>query len=295
MKMKKFEFKAPKTLEDALVMLDRHKAEVGILAGGTDLVVQMKDVRSYRPFVMDVKKIPELNRLEWNDAEGIRIGAAVSLSTLISFPALAEKFGVFAEACSMIGSIQIRNRATLGGNICNAAPSADTPPPLLCLGARAVIANLGNTRAIPLEDFFLGPGETALHPDELLVEILIPTPSLPSSGCYLRHTPRAEMDIAVVGAGAFLVLSRQGDAMQDVRIALGAAAPTPVRATQAEAVLKGKYPTKALIDEAAGRAAEAVKPISDLRGSAAYRTHLAQVLTRRTLTRACEDLNMEVR
>jgi CO/xanthine dehydrogenase FAD-binding subunit len=292
--MKKFEYKAPTTLQDALDLMDRNQGEISVLAGGTDLVVQMKSGRSRPLVVMDVKKIPELNRLEWDEAEGIHIGAAVPLSRLAALPALVEKFGIFAQACAMIGSVQIRNRATMGGNICNAAPSADTPPPLLCLGARAVIANRNKTRTVPLEDFFLGPGETALRPDELLVEIFIPTPPLPSSGCYLRHTPRVEMDIAVAGVGAFLVLSRQADTVQEARIALGAVAPIPVRALQAETVLKGEYPTKALIDEAAIKVVEAIKPISDLRGSADYRSHLAKVLTRRTLISACAGLNIKI-
>lgn len=292
--MKKFEYKAPTTLQDALDLMDRNQGEISVLAGGTDLVVQMKSGRSRPLVVMDVKKIPELNRLEWEEGEGIHIGAAVPLSKLAVFPTLVEKFGIFSQACAMIGSVQIRNRATMGGNVCNAAPSADTPPPLLCLGAKAVVANPRNTRTIPLEEFFSGPGETALRPDELLVEIVIPTPPLPSSGCYLRHTPRAEMDIAVVGVGAFLVSSRPGDSVQEARIALGAVAPTPVRAPQAEAVLKGKHPTKALIEEAAGKAVEAIKPISDLRGSVDYRTHLAKVLTRRALTRACEGLDIKI-
>ena len=205
--MKKFEYKAPTTLKDALDLMDGHQGELSVLAGGTDLIVQMKNGQSRPLVVMDVKKIPELNRLEWEEGEGIHIGASVPLSRLAVFPTLVEKFGMFAQACAMIGSVQIRTRATMGGNICNAAPSADTPPPLLCLGAKAVTTSLRNTRTIPLEDFFLAPGETALHPDELLVEIFIPAPSLSSSGCYLRHTPRAEMDIAVVGVGSYLVLS----------------------------------------------------------------------------------------
>lgn len=292
--MKKFEYKAPATLKDALELMDRHQGGLSVLAGGTDLIVRMKNGQFHPLVVMDVKKIPELNRLEWEEGEGIHIGAAVPLSKLAVFPTLVEKFGIFSQACAMIGSVQIRNRATMGGNVCNAAPSADTPPPLLCLGAKAVVANPRNTRTIPLEEFFSGPGETALRPDELLVEIVIPTPPLPSSGCYLRHTPRAEMDIAVVGVGAFLVSSRPGDSVQEARIALGAVAPTPVRAPQAEAVLKGKHPTKALIEEAAGKAVEAIKPISDLRGSVDYRTHLAKVLTRRALTRACEGLDIKI-
>jgi CO/xanthine dehydrogenase FAD-binding subunit len=145
-----------------------------------------------------------------------------------------------------------------------------------------------------MEEFFIGPGKTALSPGELLVEVVIPNPPLPSAGCYLRHTPRAEMDIAVVGVGAFLVLSPQGDTIQDARIALGAVAPTPIRTTQAEAVLTGKPPTQDLVEEAAKRSVETVQPISDIRGSAEYRIRLAKVLTRRTLQRACKDLGIEM-
>lgn len=292
--MKKFEYHAPETLEDVLSLLGQHKGEVGVLAGGTDLIVQMKEGQFSQPFIVDVKKIPELNRLEWKEGEGIHIGAAVSLSKLAAFPPLVEKFGIFAQACSIIGSVQIRNRATMGGNICNAAPSADTPPPLLCLGARAVLASHDDTRTIPLEDFFLGPGQTALNLDELLVEVVIPTPPLPSSGCYLRHTPRAEMDIAVVGVGTFLVLSPKGNQFKDARIALGAVAPTPVRAPKAEAVLIEKQPTKEMIEEAVDMVVEVIKPISDMRGSAEYRTHLAKVLTRRTLIKTYEGLGIVI-
>jgi CO/xanthine dehydrogenase FAD-binding subunit len=291
--VRKFEYQAPEALDDALVLVDQYKSEASVLAGGTDLIVQMKSGQTHPRFVVDVKKIPELNRLEWDEEEGLHIGAAVPLSKLVAFQPLKGKFSIFAQACSLIGSVQIRNRATMGGNICNAAPSADTPPPLLCLGARAIVACLKWTRSIPMEEFFIGPGQTALNPDELLVEVVIPHPPLPSAGCYLRHTPRAEMDIAVVGVGAFLVLSPQGDNIQDARIALGAVAPTPIRAPQAEAVLKGKPPTQDLVKEAAERSAEAVKPISDVRGSAEYRIRLVKVLTRRTLQRACKDLEIE--
>lgn len=292
--MKKFEYQAPVTLEDTLILLGKYKNAANILAGGTDLIVQMKNGQSCPRFVVDIKKVPELNRLEWDENTGIHIGAAVPLSKLAFFHPLVEKFGILAQACSRIGSVQIRTRATMGGNICNAAPSADTPPPLICLGAKAVIANPSSTRTISLEKFFIGPGQTALNPGELLVEIEIPTPPLPSSGCYLRHTPRAEMDIAVVGVGALLVLSRQRDTILDARIALGAVAPTPVRAPQAEAVLIGKSPVPDLIESAAEKVVNAIQPISDIRGSAEYRTHLAKVLTRRTLKKVYEDLGMTI-
>ncbi|MEJ2068303.1 MAG: xanthine dehydrogenase family protein subunit M [Deltaproteobacteria bacterium] len=292
--MRKFEYHAPELLNAALTLMDRYKSEASVLAGGTDLIVQMKSGQTRPHFVVDVKKIPESNRLEWDEDEGFHIGAAVPLNKLASFQFLKEKFGIFAQACSLIGSVQIRNRATMGGNICNAAPSADTAPPLLCLGAKAVVACLKGTRTISMEEFFIGPGQTALNPNELLVEVVIPPPPLPSAGCYLRHTPRAEMDIAVVGVGAFLVLSPQGDTIQNARIALGAMAPTPIRALQAEAVLTGKAPTQDLMEEAAEWSVEAVQPISDERGSAEYRIRLAKVLTRRTLVRACRDLGIEI-
>ena len=292
--MRKFEYHAPEVLDEALALMNQYTSEASVLAGGTDLIVQMKSGQTRPQVVVDVKKIAELNRLEWDEDKGLHVGAAVSLSKLAAFQALKEKFSIFAQACSLIGSIQIRNRATMGGNICNAAPSADTAPPLLCLRAKAVVACLTGTRTISMEELFVGPGQTALNPNELLVEVVIPYPPLSSAGCYLRHTPRAEMDIAVVGVAAFLVLSSQGDTIQDARIALGAVAPTPIRATQAETVLTGKPPTQDLVEEAAERSVEVAEPISDVRGSAEYRIRLAKVLTRRTLQRACKDLGIKM-
>ena len=292
--MIKFEYQAPGSLEEALSILDRHKGQASILAGGTDLTVLMKHGQTCPALIVDVKRIPELNRLEWSEGDGLHIGAAVPLSKLTTFPPLLERFHILAQACSVIGSVQIRNRATMGGNICNAAPSADTPPPLLCLGAKAVVACLQGTRIIPLEDFFLAPGQTALDYGELLVEIEIPTPLTSSAGCYFRHTPREEMDIAVAGVASFLVLKPHDNTLQDARIALGAVAPTPIRARQAEAKLIGRTPAQEIIAGAAERVVEATQPISDMRGSAEYRSELVKVLTRRTLVRACEALGIEI-
>ena len=288
--MKNFAYYAPQSLQEALSLLDKRKGEVKILAGGTDLIVQMKDEFARPAFVMDVKKIAELNRLDWNNGAGLHVGAAVPLSKVSESPAVIEKFGILAQACSLIGSVQIRNRGTVGGNICNAAPSADTPPSLLCLGAKLVVAQAGGTRIIPLESFFRGPGQTALADNELLVEIQIPTPPISSAGCYLRHTAREEIGIAVVGVASFLVLVPGDKLCQEARIALAAVASTPIRAPQAEALLTGAALTEKLIDEAAELAAEDVHPVSDLRGSAAYRRELVKVLVRRSLTRAWEAL-----
>lgn len=288
-----FEYQVPTSLREVLTLLDRRRGQVGILAGGTDLIVKMKQGQTCPSLIVDVKKIPELNRLEWSEGEGLHIGAAVPLSKLAAFLPLREKFGMLAHACSIIGSVQTRNRATIGGNLCNAAPSADTPPPLLCFGAKAIVAYISGTRVVPLEDFFLTSGKTALDSNELLVEIEIPNPPASSAGCYLRHTLREEMDIAVVGVASFLVLSPQGKIVQDARIALGAVASTPIRAAQAEALMIGRSLSEDLIEEAAARAVEAAHPISDMRGSAEYRSELVRVLTRRTLKRAREALGIE--
>jgi len=203
----RFEYHVPGSLGEALSILESHGDRAGILAGGTDLIVQMKDGKRRPEHIVDVKRIPELNRLEWSEGEGLHIGAALCLKKLIAFAPLTQKFDILAQACSVVGSMQVRNRATLGGNLCNAAPSADTAPSLLCLGAEASVASSKGTRTIPLEGFFLGPGKTALEPGELLVEVVVPTPSVSSAGCYLRHGTRAEMDIAVVGVASFVVLS----------------------------------------------------------------------------------------
>ena len=285
-----FEYYAPHSLEEALSLLDNRREEAKVLAGGTDLIVQMKDGDARPAVIVDVKNVPELNRLEWNEDETLHIGAAVPLSKIVAFPPVMERFGMLHQACSLIGSVQIRNRGTVGGNVCNAAPSADTPPPLLCLGAKAIVAQLEGTRIVPLASFFYGPGHTALANNELLVGLEIPAPPTLSSGCYLRLIPREEMDISVVGVASFLVLATPESRCQEARIALGAVAPTPIRVPEAEAVLAGRALTEEAIEEAAEQAAEATRPISDVRGSAEYRREMVKVLTRRTLKRAWEAL-----
>jgi CO/xanthine dehydrogenase FAD-binding subunit len=286
--MKDFEYYAPQSLEEALSLLDHRKEEVKVLAGGTDLIVQMKNGNARPAVIVDAKKIPELNRLEWDEGKSLYIGAAVPLNKIITFPPVIEKFGILYQACSIIGSMQLRNRGTVGGNICNAAPSADSAPPLLCLEAKAIVARPGGTRIVPLDRFFRGPGQTTMAPNELLLGIEVPAPPTRSSGCYLKHTPRQEMDIAVVGVASFLVISKQKNLCQKARIALGAVAPTPIRVSQVESFLAGRVLTEEAIEEAAERTAEAARPISDMRGSAGYRKEIVKVLTRRALKKALE-------
>jgi carbon-monoxide dehydrogenase medium subunit len=194
------------------------------------------------------------------------------------------RYPALAESGALVGSVQVRNLATVGGNLCNAAPSADMAPPLLALEAEAVIAGPRGERRVPLSSFFTDVRRTVLAPDELLLELVMPAPGPRSGGNYLRHTPRRELDIAVVGVASQLTLS--DGVCARARIALAAVAPIPLRATAAEQALEGRPITTELIQRAAGLATEAARPISDQRGSAEFRRHLVGVLTRRTLTTA---------
>jgi CO/xanthine dehydrogenase FAD-binding subunit len=289
-----FNYIKPASLPEALKILAESGRSARILAGGTDLILQIKQKQRSPSLLIDVKDIKDLNKLEYTEAGGLCIGAAVPLSRLISFPIIKEKYGMLFDACSIIGSIQIRNRGTLGGNICNAAPSADSVPALLCLGAKAVIASEKKMRSIDLDKFCLGPGMTCIAANELLVEIEIPTLPKRSAGCYLRHTTREEMDIAIAGVGSFFVLPVRGRSPKEIRIALGAVAPTPIRARNAEAILLDKPITEKTIEQAAAQAAEEATPISDIRASADYRREIVKVLTRRTLKKSCEILGIEI-
>lgn len=292
--IKKFEYQAPRSLKEAFEILDQHGERASVLAGGTDLILQMKQGSRHPACVIDVKKIPELNILEWEPEDGLHIGAAVPISRLLTLPVVWDKFNILAQACSGIGSMQLRNRATFGGNICNAAPSADSAPALLCLGAKAVLASSKGLRVISLEDFFLAPGETARLNRELLLEIRIPAPESLSAGCYLKHGTREKMDIAVAGVASLLSLSSPDRKLKAVRIALGAVAPRPMRASLAEGILERGVLNRQGIEAAAEQAANEAAPISDLRGSAGYRREIVRVLARRTLNKACESLGVTI-
>jgi carbon-monoxide dehydrogenase medium subunit len=234
--------------------------------------------------VVDLTGMSQLRQLARGNGSGLRIGAAVTARTLEQDPGVSATYPAIAESGALVGSVQIRNLATLGGNLCNAAPSADMAPPLLALDAEAVIAGPQGTRRVPFASFFLGVRRTVLAPGELLVEIAVPDPGPHSGGNYRRHTPRRELDIAVVGVASQLTLSK--GVCTKARIALAAVAPTPIRATGAERLLEGHPITPDLIERAAHAAVEAARPISDQRGSADFRRHLVQVLTHRTLATA---------
>lgn len=278
--MKPFRFTAPSTVEEALGLLGRGAR---CMVGGSDLIVQMRAGRRDVAQVVDLKRVAGLATVA-ADAGGVSIGAAVSISDMAAHPALVPYPALVASA-RMIGSLQVQNRASIAGNVCNAAPSADAVPALICLGATATIAGPSGRREQAVESLFSGPGRTTIAEDELLVAIRLPPVPAASAACYLRFTPRREMDIAVAGAAAWLRLGGDGR-VAAARIALASVGPTPLRAPEAEDFLVGGAPAEALFGEAARLAARAARPISDTRGSAEYRRELVATLTRRALA-AC--------
>lgn len=284
--MRPIEYVAPTTVEEAVAALAEKGDAARPLAGGTDILVQLRGGRRQAERVVDVKKIPELNELSYDPQSGLRIGAAVPCHRIYEDEAIAEAYPGIIDAASLIGGIQIQGRASLGGNLCNAAPSGDGIPALIAHHAVAEVAGPNGTRDVPVEDFCTAPGRTVLEPGEFLVALRIPPAPANFGASYLRFIPRNEMDIAVAGAGASVVMD--GDTITAARVALASVAPTPVLAEAAGAALVGKAPTDDALAEAAEAARAAAKPISDMRGTAEYRTHLVGVLTTRALRNAIQ-------
>ncbi len=245
--MRRFDLALPTSVEDCLKILAQRGAQAKLLAGGTDLLPQMKNGVLRPALVVDLSGIARVRQVQ--NGNGLRIGSAATARELELNPALGGAYRSIAESAALVGSIQVRNLATVGGNLCNAAPSADMAPPLVALEAQAVIAGPGGERRVPMADFFTGVRKTVLAPNELLVELIVPPPGPHSGGQYLRHTPRRELDIAVVGVASQLTLAN--GRCTKARIALASVAPTPVRATAAERALEGQAVTPQLIEQAA--------------------------------------------
>lgn len=285
--LQEFVYERPPTVEEAVAALAAGDALA--LAGGTDLIPQLREGRRHAGRIVDLKRIPELTATAAMPDGGISIGAAATATTVSRHAAAA--YPAVAQSARLIGGVQIQNRASLGGNICNAAPSADAVPALICHEARALIAGRGGRREVAIETLFRGPGRTALEPGELLVSIQLPPPQPRSAAKYLRFTPRREMDIAIAGVGVWIHLDGDG-AIAAVRIVLASVAPTPIRAPSSEQRLTGERPIRALLEEAGRLAAGDAHPISDTRGSADYRRSLVAVLTVRALADCCRSLKV---
>ena len=282
--MHELHYEAPTSLDQAVSLLATAGDDGRLLAGGTDLIIQMRAGVRQPGQVIDAKKIPELQTLSYAAQSGLRLGAALACCEIIDNPTVRQHYPGLVEAAGLIGSDQILARASVGGNVCNGSPAADTTPALIALGATCQIAGPKGTREVAVEDFVTAPGQTVLAADELLVEFRIPAPPAKAADCYQRFIPRNEMDIAVVGVGSCVALD--GDTCSVARIGLGAVAARPLLAEEAGAALVGKPLDDAAIDAAAKLAQAAASPISDMRGTAEFRTHLVGVLTRRTLKEA---------
>jgi carbon-monoxide dehydrogenase medium subunit len=282
LRLQKFEYLEAKTIGDACSLLSSHGRDARLLAGGTDLLVSMKKREINPKFLIDIKHIPELEYIRLH-GEFLKIGALTKLNDIETSPFVLERFPLLASACHQIGTPQIRNLGTMGGNLANASPSADTAPSLIGLGAKVKIVGLNGERIIPLEDFFVGPGESVLQWGEMLAEILVPCPSGLQKGVYLKLPARTAIDIASVGVAVIVTFDSKSNKILDIKIVLGAVAPTPMRAHKAEDSLRGKVIGEQFIKKAAQTAAEEAKPISDIRGSASYRKQMVKVLTERAL------------
>ena len=284
--MEWIDFAAPKTLSEALELMASHGDRARVIAGGTDILVQLRGGRRSADLLVDVKAIPEMNQISYSPQTGLVLGAAIPCYRIYQNQAVASAYPGLMDAASLIGGIQIQGRATIGGNICNAAPSGDSIPPVIVLGGVCHVAGPNGNRQIPAEEFCTAPGQNALQPGELLVSINLPAPQAHSGANYLRFIPRNEMDIAVVGVGTSVVLDASGQNFVSARIALASVAPTPVLARDAGDSLVGKPVSEAAIQEASEKAMADAKPINDMRGTIRQRIHLVGVMTRRTLNTA---------
>ncbi len=280
--MRAIDYQAPTSLSEAVSIMAANGDRAQPLAGGTDVLVQLRGGRREADVVVDTKKIPELNALNLGD-NGLQLGAAVPCYRIYQDSAVAAAYPGLIDAAGMIGSIQIQGRATVGGNLCNAAPSGDTIPPVITLGGEAHINGPNGWRTLPAENFCTGPGRNALENGELLVAIQLPAPAANSGTAYLRFIPRNEMDIAVAGVSSTVQLDASGQTIQSARIALASVGPTPILASAAGDSLAGKAISDDAIAEAGRLASEAATPITDMRGTIRQRHHLVDVLTRRTL------------
>jgi len=284
--LKWIDYANPNTLQEAVDLMAQNKGRAGLLAGGTDVLVQLRAGRKDVDVLVDTKGISELNELSYDSGSGLTLGAAVPCYRIYNDAAISKAYPGLIDSASLIGGIQIQGRASIGGNLCNAAPSADAIPAMIALGVTCNITGPGGTRQVAVEDICTAPGRTQLKSDEILVSLHFPPPKPNFGARYLRFIPRNEMDIAVAGAGVSVEL--ENGAFKSARVSLASVAPTPLFVREAGEALVGKPVNAESVQLAANIARDAAKPITDMRGTIEYRTHLCEVLTRRALNTAIE-------
>jgi carbon-monoxide dehydrogenase medium subunit len=282
-----FTYLAPRTLQEACALLAEHGERARLMAGGTDLIIRLRHRAVAPAFVIGLRNVPGLDHVRFDARGGLVIGAAATLAQVAEHPEVRHHYPALATSAGRTATVLIRNMGTVAGNLCNAAPSADNAPPLLVYGARLTLAHPGGERILAVEEFFRGPGLTALETGEILKEIHLPPPSAQAGSHYEKISARGKVDIAAVGVAALVERDDSG-ACRRVRMALGAVAPVPMRARGAERVLEGKAPSPELLEEAAETAAGECSPISDVRASASYRRLMVRVLAGRALRASLE-------
>lgn len=286
--MQAFDYVRATSVDEVVSLLAENGDQARILSGGTDLLVMLREGRRRAKLVIDVKGLPETTEMVYSPESGLRLGAAVPCHRMYDDKTVAAAYPGLMDAATLIGGTQIQGRASMGGNLCNASPAADSIPTLIAHSAVAVIAGPNGKRELAVEEFCVGPGRNALQDGEFLLYLNIPAPVEGFGGAYRRFIPRNEMDIAVVGCGAAVVLDENRTNIVSARVSLGAVAPTPLFIREAGDALAGRPANEESVAEAARIAQEAAKPISDMRGTAEYRKHISGVLTRRVLNQAIE-------
>lgn len=285
--MRRFEYHEPTTLEEASGLMTSLGDRAFLLAGGTDLFVEIRERLRSVAHLVNIKRVPGLDRIAWSDTEGLRFGALVTAGQIECSPQVIGRYPNLQTAMRALASIQVRNRATVIGNICRASPSADSIPPLIADGASIHTFRPEGGRSIPLAEFFTGPGRSLLQPGEIAVAITVPPPAPGSRRAYLKHGRRKAMELATVGVA--ISLDTDNGVCTGARIALGAVGPVVLRAPKAEAILTGSRLDATTIAAAAEQAMQECTPISNVRSSAQYRRDMVGVLTRRAVTLAMEQ------
>ncbi len=286
MRIPKFEYFSPSSIEEACSLLYKYKNEAKLLAGGTDLFVKMKKKEVLPKVVINLKGIEGLDQVRWDEKEGLIIGPLVTHDTIVHHPVVKEKFDFFAETCFKIGTRQVRNMGTLAGNLCNASPSSDAAAPLLVLEGKLKLIHLYGERVVSLQEFFVGPFQTILEPQEMVVEVRIPKPPPRSAGAYQYLHKASSVGETLVGAAVFLTLNPEDRTCREARIGLSSVAPTPIRAKAAERILNGSRLEEKVIKEASQVASEEIQP----RSRPWYRREMSKVLVEQAILQAMEKI-----
>jgi CO/xanthine dehydrogenase FAD-binding subunit len=274
--LRKFEYLKPNSIKETISILSQYGERARILNGGTDLIVEMRDKIIQPKYIVDIKTIPHLNKITYNEQEGLTIGTTVTLNEISDSKVVQTHYPILVKACKSIGSYQVRNRATLVGNICNASPAADTAPPLLVLEAKVNIISPTGEKIVPINQFFTGVKKNILKKGEFVTSVIVPPIKDKWTGVYLKQGRRKEVDLATVGVAVVCI-------RDEIRIALGAVAPVPVRAFKTEALFKGKTIDESLLEKAGKSVLAEVSPISDVRSSQEYRKEIINVLLKRAI------------